>query len=255
MSKFLMFLIMVVLMGNSPAYAKDIYFCPMHPHYTSDRPGNCPICGMTLVKKQEQGSETVSKVTDHAAVSMSENQQKMIGVKTVMIGKGILVKTVHAFGYVARDPKTYRTWVNAEIFESDTGFVDVGQKAMVEIPAYAESFEGIVRWVAPAVDPSTHTVKVRIELSNAKSELKANMSANVLMPVELNDSLLVPKTAVMDTGLRKIVYVQTSAGVFQPREIETGAPGDDSFVIKSGLSQGDSVAVEGNFLLDSESRL
>ena len=81
------------------------------------------------------------------------------------------------------------------------------------------------------------------------------MYVNVDMPVELDESLVVPREAIMDTGLNKIVFVQTQEGVFEPRKITTGFEGDGMAAVKSGLKEGETIVSSGNFLLDSESRL
>ena len=145
--------------------------------------------------------------------------------------------------------------IHARIFEEDLGYVDVGQKAIVDIPAYRESFEGIVRSVGDEVDPQTRTVIVRIELLNVKADLKINMYANVLMPVELNDVLMIPRDALMDTGTRKVVFVQRGEGRFEPREVKAGMESDGMVEVKEGLAEGDLIVTGGNFLVDSESRL
>ena len=146
-------------------------------------------------------------------------------------------------------------WVYAEVFESDLGFVDVGQKARIEILAYGETVEGVVRAVAESVDPDKRTVRVRIEVPQSKGELKEGMFVNVVMPVELNESLLVPRDAVMMTGTRAIVFLKTVAGMFQPREVKTGLEADGFVQIKEGLKENDIVVSGANFLVDSESRL
>ncbi len=142
--------------------------------------------------------------------------------------------------------------VFVQIFEDDLGFVDVGQKAIVEVPAYHETLEGTVRNIDPIIDPVSRTARAHIWLEG--NSLKSNMFVNVSMPVELNESIVVPREAVMDTGLRKIVFVK-DGDTFQPREIQTGWETDDGFEVKSGLKEGERIAVSGSFLLDSESRI
>jgi Cu(I)/Ag(I) efflux system membrane fusion protein len=142
--------------------------------------------------------------------------------------------------------------VFAQIFEDDLGFVDVGQKAIVEVPAYHETLEGTVRNIDPIIDPVSRTARAHIWLEG--NNLKSNMFVNVSMPVELNDSIVIPREAVMDTGLRKIVFVK-DGDTFQPRVIQTGWETDNGFEVTSGLKEGERIAVSGNFLLDSESRV
>jgi len=142
----------------------------------------------------------------------------------------------------------------AEVFGEDLGFVDVGQKAIIEVPDYHETFNGIVTSIDPIIDPMSQTARVRIYV-DAENDLHSNMFVNVSMPVELNEAIVVPRDAVMDTGLRKIVFIEKDGGQFEPREIQTGWETDDGFEVKAGLKEGETIAVNGNFLLDSESRV
>ena len=146
-------------------------------------------------------------------------------------------------------------WVYTQIPENDLGFIDVGQKALITIPLFGETTEGIVRNLSLTIDPVTRTKQVRIELPEYRGDLSVNMYLNVDFPVELNDSLVVPREAIMDTGLRKIVFTQIQPGIFEPQDIKTGFEGDGMVEVKSGLREGETIVVSGNFLLDSESRL
>ena len=151
--------------------------------------------------------------------------------------------------------KNYPIFVYAEIPENDLGFISPSQKIVAQIPVYGETTLGVIRSVAPVVDPVTRTARARIELRDYKGELSVNLYVNIDIPVELDDALVVPRDAIMDTGLRKIVFVQTQEGVFEPRDIKTGFEGDGMVAVKSGLKEGEAIVVSGNFLLDSESRL
>lgn len=144
----------------------DIWYCPMHPFFTSDKPGTCPICYMKLVKRlgnpkaelQEQLAEykqSNAAVQGYATIYIPEQKQQLIGIRSVVVTK--------------------------------------------------------------------------------KS--------------------LVPRDAVMDTGVRKVVFVQKDERTFEPREIQTGRQTDDGYEVTSGLKEGERIAVSGTFLLDSESRL
>jgi Cu(I)/Ag(I) efflux system membrane fusion protein len=142
----------------------------------------------------------------------------------------------------------------AQIFGSDLGFVDVGQKASVEIPDYQETYDGIVKSIDPIIDTDSRTARVRIYI-NANGELHSNEFVRVSMPVELDEAIVIPREAVMDTGLRKLVFVEKEEGKFDPRVIHTGWETDDGFEVRSGLKEGERIVVSGNFLLDSEARI
>ncbi len=151
------------------------------------------------------------------------------------------------------DSRSY--WVIARIFEQDYGFVHEGQEAEVSIPAYHEKIKGIIRSVGGFIDPTTRSVTALIELGDYARHLAANMLVDVTISVKLGNALLVPREAVMDTGLRKIVFVNKANSEFEPREIQTGWETGDGFEVKSGLKEGERIVVSGNFLLDSESRV
>ncbi len=149
----------------------------------------------------------------------------------------------------------FEYWVVAQVFENDLGFVEVGQEVEIEIPSYFEKVKGVVRSVGGIVDPEAHTANVLIELQKYRGELKGNMLVNVSILADLNEAAIVPHSAVMDTGLQKIVYVKVAPNTYEPREIVVSAPGDNGWMLKSGLKEGDEIVVDGNFLVDSESRL
>ena len=146
-------------------------------------------------------------------------------------------------------------WIFAQIFEQDIGFVEIGQKAVVEIPAFHETLNGVIRSVGGYIDPQTRTLRALIEVSGYRGELTANMLAYISIHSELGENLVVPDDAVTDLGTRKIVFVQKDKGVFEPVEIQVGFQGEGYWAVNHGLTEGDQVVVSGNFLLDSESRL
>lgn len=404
--------------GEAATQGKTMYHCPMHPAYTSDRQGDCPICGMKLVKmeqKSEIGSagkvisateksleeiciehkctmkdcamnvkahikpgekiscpicgEVIStasgKVVERKilyyrnpmnpeatspvpmkdsmgmdyipvydeekgapagpTVTISPEKQQLIGLQVSAVAKRDLVKVVRASGKIAYDPELVVTqeefiqalkneenvkdsplqdvierarsmteaarnklrllgmgddqiaelettkkaqtnlylpgkgesvWAYAAIYEYEIGLVHPGDAVEIEAVAYpGEKFSGRVISINPVLDAATRTNQVRVEVANPENKLKPEMFINAKIKVSLGEKLAVPESAVLDTGLRKIVYVQRSGNVLESTEVTVGQKAENYYEVVDGLKEGDLVVVSGNFLVDSESKL
>ena len=370
---------------------KQMYHCPMHPTYISDKPGDCPICNMKLVPMKEGGEQSSNSVEGQATVNISLQQQQLIGVRKEKVTARPLTRTIRAVGtivynaqkmhhintkiagwvdemdccalagkfieagtplfsiyspdlitaqreflsasetmekakeskspemirnaeqlvratrqkllfwdisaeqinQVAKDGKPSRTlwittpgagfivgdelhlgqyitpgemvfkiadtstvWVEAEIYEYELTYIDVDDDVEVTVSSYpAERFAGTVKYLYPYVNPTTRTIKVRIELDNPDYKLKADMYADVILKKELGEKITIPVEAVMDTGKRQIVFVDKGNGLFEPREVKLGGKTDIYYEVIDGVSEGEIVVTSGNFLIDSESKL
>ncbi|MCX8072880.1 MAG: efflux RND transporter periplasmic adaptor subunit [Candidatus Binatia bacterium] len=151
-----------------------------------------------------------------------------------------------------------RMWLDAEVYEQDLCAVRLGQSIEARILALpGRVFHGTVTFIHPHVEGPARTIVVRSELPNDEGLLRQGMAATVVISGEiLPEAVLVPREAVIDTGERKVVFVVTDPGHFEPRTVETGPAGADGLVsIVSGLAPGERVVVSGQFLLDAESRL
>ncbi len=371
--------------SHGTATVKNIYYCPMHPAYTSDRPGKCPICHMELVlmkpdqpmapapaatAPREFTMEEIMKMKPgelcllhkcrmgncmiamtpelarlgkcphcgddlgivikdllpqgYGAVRLGSEKSQMIGVKTEEAKRKNVQKTIRAAGTVAHDAELYQAeaefiqalnalkksesaaseqslaaqdmveasrirlrhlglsedliaevakqneanhsllfahgggpvWVYANIYEYEMALVKPGQAAAVESSSYpGKNFKGRVRAVDPMVDMKTRTTRVRILVDNPEELLKPDMFVNASIGVDLGTVLVVPRAAVLDTGTRKIIFVEKPTGQFEPREVVLGAAADDFFPVEQGLQEGEHVVTSGNFLIDSESRM
>ena len=370
--------------------AKVLYTCPMHPFIIKDKPGSCPICGMTLVKKIQAAQASTQEMKTLEQVSLSPTQMVMANVATEKVNRAVLVKGIDAVGIVQYDQarqakvtawvagridrlyvdkvgdyvstkrpvaeiyspdlvateqeyllalksrdqlkgspvasisqggeglvasarqrlklwgvKDYqiadlekaghpnirlpiftplsgividklvlagqyvkegdplfsiadlsRVWTEVEVYENEFPFVKLGQRVEIISQSYpGKTFVGRVSYIYPFLDPKTRTVKVRVELPNPGLHLKPDMYVNASIKVPLEQTLVVPVTAVMDTGQRQVVWVEVKPGVFEPRDVKVGTRVDDRVQIISGLLRGDSVAVSGGYLIDSESQL
>jgi RND family efflux transporter MFP subunit len=148
-------------------------------------------------------------------------------------------------------------WVQTDIFESDIPLVRVGQKVKIAVPALSgRSIPGIVNFLQPSVDPQSRTLTARIQMANPQMRLRPGMFVQVAIETSLSaEAVAVPRSAVLDTGTEKVVYVAKENGVFEKRPVEASVAGDDYYSISRGIEPGERVVTHGNFLIDSQTRL
>jgi Cu(I)/Ag(I) efflux system membrane fusion protein len=148
-------------------------------------------------------------------------------------------------------------WVYGDVYEYDLPFVKAGQPADIRLSSVPDrTFHAKVAYVYPTLDAKTRTVRVRFELPNTEDGfLRPEMYGSVELRVPLGERLVVPKTAVLDSGRRRIVFVAATDGTHEPRDVEVGFRSDDWIEVKEGLAAGERVVTSANFLLDSESQL
>jgi len=144
-------------------------------------------------------------------------------------------------------------WVLADIFERDRGFVRPGSLATVHYQG--REFQARMSNVLPQFDPQSRTLKARLELDNSSNVLLPDMFVDVELHAVRPAAVTVPTDAVIDSGRRKIVYVECTKGTFEPRLVETGWRLGDRMQITKGLEPGERIVVSGNFLIDSETRM
>jgi len=147
-------------------------------------------------------------------------------------------------------------WVQAEVYEYELLFIQVGQSASLKLEAFpGEDFSGRVAYVYPYLNKKSRTVQIRLEFSNPQVRLKPDMYGTVIIHVDRGSRLAVPAQAVLDSGRRQIVYVRQEQGMFEPREITVGPKVGSYFEVIHGLREGEHIVTSGTFLLDSESQL
>lgn len=371
--------------------AAAVYFCPMHPTATSDRPGSCPICGMALVLRDNQPAAGGQAPASLSAISLSPEQRVTGNVRTMRVTldthtgeivttgrvtfderrlaqvtsytagrvermlvnftgdtvrRGEAVATIYSPDLFAtqqeyllalenrermrragfsgartasqdlvestrrrlllsgmtqaqitqlertRQPifattvvspvsgvvtsklaveQQYVTqgqpllevadlshvWVEADIYEQQLPSVSVGDT--VEIAAAAvpgQTFTGRVAFIVPIMAGATRTARVRVDIPNPKLVLKPDMYVNVrVVGAPAPPHIMVPASTVIDRGQSKFVWVETAPGRYEPRAVTTGGRHGEQIVIASGLAEGETVVVQGAFLLDSEAQL
>lgn len=147
-------------------------------------------------------------------------------------------------------------WVNAQVEESDLGRIRAGQKATVRMDAYpGRTFAGRVDFINPEVDQASRTASVRLVLPNANQELTPGMYGSATIAVPLGWRLVVPASAVLQTGTGALAFVAEGGGRFDPRPVDVGLQVGNEIVIRKGLRAGERVAVGANFLIASEAEL
>ena len=175
---------------------------------------------------------------------------------TVIQKEVVAGKMIQPAAILYRIADLSRVWVEGEIYEYELPLVQVGQAAQVTLTAYPNRpFTGKIDFIYPYLQGQTRTAKIRVALDNPDGVLKPEMYASVELKSDLGQELVIPASAVFDTGKRQYVFVQQEEGLFVPKEIELGPKVGDDFVIRKGLQVGEKVVVSGNFLIDSESQL
>lgn len=164
--------------------------------------------------------------------------------------------------YVQPETKLYTiadlstVWVYANVFQNDVGKLRPGSQAQVTVDAYpGRHFNGRIDQILPQVDVTTRTVRVRLAFSNPGVVLKPGMYVNVDLSVRLGRQLVIPASAVLQTGTRAVAFVDHGNGSLEPRTVEIGPQVGDSVVVLSGLKAGEKVVSSANFLVDSEAQL
>ena len=148
-------------------------------------------------------------------------------------------------------------WVEGQVFEQNLADVRTGQTVDVTVDAYpSEQWVGRVAYVYPTLDSETRTTRVRVELANSGLRLKPGMYATLhISGVGRGNVVTVPRSAVLSTGQRNLVFVRRPDGMLEPREVAIGQTSDDQVEIRQGVANGETVVASATFLIDAESNL
>jgi Cu(I)/Ag(I) efflux system membrane fusion protein len=384
--------------ARASAHAATVYICPMHPHYHSDHPGNCPICGMHLEPERrggDAGRNDVARTLPPGAVQVSAERQQAIGIRLGVVGQLAGPRVLRTTGRVAPDEnRTYpiiaavsgsirqvetvttgdavkadqmlasfsapqpefdtaqqmyytglemvyrastqpqprsqshdparpgaeidrvadglrnmgvsnsqlremakrrelvqdikvespvdgfvlkrsvspgqrfdrgfefyriadlnHVWILADVYRDQQPFIRRGASARITTAEAGRALPATVSHSEPIFDEASQTLKVRLEAANPKLALKPGMFVDVEFQVNLPSTLVVPADAIVDTGLRKTVFVDRGNGYFEPRLVETGWRIGDDVQVTKGLHNGERIVISGTFLVDSESRM
>ena len=202
-----------------------------------------PTADVERIERTGQASRTITLRASSRGVVV---EKAVLSGQRIMAGEAL---------YRLADLRS--VWVDGQVFEHDLALVRTGQRVSVEIQAYpGEQWAGSVTYVYPLVDAATRTARVRIELANPGLRLKPGMFATVHLSGAIRERVLtVPRSAVLATGQRSIVFLKAADGTLQPLDVVTGVANDDRVEIRSGLLAGDTVVASATFLVDAESNL
>ena len=148
-------------------------------------------------------------------------------------------------------------WMIAQIFEKQADWVRAGESVEAQLTAFpGKIWKGYVQYIYPQVDPTTRTLKVRLQFDNPDGMLKPNMIANITLLAEPKQNVLsIPLEALIRSSQGDHVIVSLNDGYFQARSVVVGMESGNRVEIISGLSAGEKVVISGQFLLDSEANL
>jgi Cu(I)/Ag(I) efflux system membrane fusion protein len=147
-------------------------------------------------------------------------------------------------------------WLDAWVFESDLPLMKPGLQAAITFPYLGnKTFTAPVTFLYPHIDPQTRRGRVRLELQNPEHLLRPDMWASVAIQIPLGEKVLIPASAVIDTGQRFVAFVDGEDAHLQPRELKVGFKTDDYYEVLDGVKEGEKVVTRALFLVDSESQL
>ena len=148
-------------------------------------------------------------------------------------------------------------WVEMDVYEQDAALVSLGQKVSMEFIALpGEILEGEIDFIDPVLNSQSRTLKIRTTIMNSLGKLKPGMVADASLNISLEGHpLVVPRSAIIDTGKRKVVWVKVSGKQYQAKIVHTGYESEGYVQVKHGLIENEEVVIEGSFLLDAQAQL
>jgi Cu(I)/Ag(I) efflux system membrane fusion protein len=155
-----------------------------------------------------------------------------------------------------------KVWVMFDAYESDLPWIKIGDHVELTLQSIpGKSYDEKVTYIDPFINPTSRVAKIRIELPNPGLKLKPEMFANGVLHskiAEFADHLLIPKSSILWTGKRAVVYVgvaERESPSFLYREITLGPEAGNFYVVAEGLMEGEVIAVNGVFKIDAAAQL
>ena len=197
------------------------------------------------VAQIEASGEIRKALTFRSPVQGVVIEKSVLGGQRIMAGEPV---------YRIADLST--VWLEGEIFEQDLPSVRLGLQVVAEFPALPGAPRtGRITYIYPTLNPDTRTVRVRVELANPRLALKPGMYATFTFSASTAPVLSVPRSAILSTGKRDLVFLRLPDGMLVASDVTLGLATDERIEILSGLALGDTVVASATFLLDAESNL
>jgi Cu(I)/Ag(I) efflux system membrane fusion protein len=208
------------------------------------------------------------KLTDKQIAEIENSGKVQANMEVESTANGIVTgRRVNNGDYVSQGSVLYevsdlsRVWILFDAYESDLPFLKKGDKVDFSIQALpGTTYSGTIMFIDPVIDPVNRVAKVRLEMSNPGAKLKPEMFATGIVKSNLDEfkgKLVIPRSAVLWTGKRSVVYVKQPGNepVFKIREIELGPQLGNSYVVTDGLTDGEEIVTEGAFSVDAAAQL
>jgi Cu(I)/Ag(I) efflux system membrane fusion protein len=199
-----------------------------------------------------------------AALERSGAPSLRVAIRSPISGT-VLEKGVLAGQYVSEGTELYtvadlaNVWVYAYVPETDARELRVGRDVEITSDALpGETLRGVVSFIQPVLEAATRTLRIRIDVANPALRLRPATYVEASIDVggaRGGETLVVPESAVIDTGTRRVVYVERESGLYDAVSVELGPLADGAYPVLSGLAGGDRVVTAGTFLVDAELRL
>jgi len=197
------------------------------------------------IKRIEESEKPIRTLTIYSPVSGYVLQKYAVQGMKVMAGEKLFDVS-----------DLSNVWVVADIYEYELPVIKVGDTAKIKLTYFpGKELISKIDFISPTLSTETRTAQVRFSIPNAGGKLKPGMFTDVELKINLGRKLAVPDEAVIDTGLRQIVYVDKGDGYFEPRAVTTGLRAEKFVEVVAGLKAGEKVASSANFLIDSEAKL
>jgi Cu(I)/Ag(I) efflux system membrane fusion protein/cobalt-zinc-cadmium efflux system membrane fusion protein len=234
---------------------------------------NQQALGGSSIREVAAGAKSLSAAAEHrleqwqipaSEIAELKRSGRVLSELTIQSPASGYITERNAFPNMYAEPATRlyaiadlsRVWVNAQVFQNDVGRLKAGDRAAITVDAYPQkTFMGRVEAILPQVDLATRTVPVRLSIANPGLLLKPGMFVNVDLKSSLGRRLVVPASAVLQTGLKQIVFLDKGNGRIEPKDVVLGPQVGGDVVIVKGLDAHQAIVTSANFLIDSESQL